>query len=530
MLISEKYKKLENNKSSYITRAENISALTLPKVFPAEGTNDGDLTFPNQSLGSIGVTTLVSKLMLILFPPTGISKLSIDELTISQKNSAINLAKNIYSNLEMDENLKIEYMKQLDDEIINSSSLKTALRLLEKKIDTIINKDILGKISTALMHFVVTGNFCIYIDKDFSSRLYTLRNFVSDRDREGNLIEVIAFDTINFSSLNEEQQNFYLKETGKNIEDIKDIKIYTHSKKINSKKYEIKEYLDDVEIKTFNTKNNPMIVPFTDFESGNIYNYGISNEIFSDLNSLDQLTKNTKDVSAAASRIIFLAKQGSLNMIKDLVKAKNLDFVYGDKEKISTLQVDKLNDLQIVNLEKQEITKRIYSFFLMNSAASRDGERVTKYEIQKVISDIDAAFGNLYSILSRQIQLPIVEIILEYLSGEGDLKGLVPDDLEINVISIKDKLAKEANLNNINYLIQSAGNMGVVKRLNSENILREICNTIDVSFADLIYNESQYVENLTKEQKIMLDLEMQKIELQNQLQQMQQMQQNQEQQ
>lgn len=528
MTISSKFKELEDNKRNYITRAENISKLTIPKIFPVESKKDGKLDEPEQSLGSIGVSTLASKLMLILFPPSGSTKYSIDELSIKKRNDILEFTKNVFNTLEIDEETKIENIKKIDKEKNTSSGLKTALRLLEKKQDALLNNsDIINKISYGMLHFIITGNFAFFIDKDMTSRLYSLRDYVVDRDRNGELIEVIARDYVSFYSLNEEQQKKILNESGKKEEELKEISLYLQSKKKSKNKWEIKEFADDVEMRSWELENNPIIVPFSDKESGNIYNYGIANEIYGDLNAYEQLSKNTKQVSAAASKILFLVKKGSTNVVRDLVNAKNLDFVYGDAEKIRTLQIDKINDLNIVNNEKQELKTRISMFFMLNSAAQRDGERVTKFEIQKIIQDIDASFGNLYSILSREIQYPLAKIMLEYLKKNDELKNLIPDDLEINIVSVKQALANEINLNNLMFLIDSAGKMGDVRKINNTSVLQEICKISDMNFNDLVLDDSEYALKLKNDANIQFEIEKMKMEFQIKMQQIMQQNQNQ---
>jgi hypothetical protein len=510
-----------------MTRGEQVSELTMPKIFPKDGNGDAKLNEPEQSLGSIGTSTLASKLMLILFPPTGSTKYSVDQLTVAKRNEVLELTQNIIAGIDADAEMKQKEIGKIENEKNTNAELKAALRLLEQKQDSLLNNSgLINKIGYGLLHFIITGNFAFFLDKDLTSRLYSLRNYVVDRDRNGEVIEVIARDYRSFASMTEEQQGLVAADSDKEPDEMKEVAMYLQSKKISKGKWEIKEYAEDVLLSEWTLKNNPIIAPFTDQVSGNVYNYGLGNEILGDLKAYEQLTKNTKQISAAASKIVFLVKQGSGMVIRDLNKASNLDFVYGDADKISTLQIDKLNDLAIVNNEKEEIKKRISTFFMLNSAAQRDSERTTKYELQKVISDIDAAFGNLYSTLAREIQLPVAQLMLEYMTTEGELSGIIPDGIEINIVTAKQSLADETQLQSIDYLVQTANNLGVPEILNAEAILTELCTTTNLSSSDMILPNEKVKAVLMEKQQMMLELEQMKMQMQMQMQtMMQQMQQ-----
>jgi hypothetical protein len=159
---------------------------------------------------------------------------------------------------------------------------------------------------------------------------------------------------------------------------------------------------------------------------------------------------------------------------------------------------------------------------MLNSAAQRDSERTTKFEIQTVMADIDAAFGNLYSTLAQEIQLPVAKIMLEYMTTEGDLKGIIPKDLEINIVSVKQALANETNIRNLNLVIDTANNLGVPKKVNADSILAEMCTTMDLNYDEMILTDEAHLNVLKQEQAMAMELEKMKMQFQMQMQQFQQ--------
>ena len=68
--IQGQYQKMQLNREIYLNRARDSAELTIPYLYPPSGANEAtEYTTPFQSVGSRGVLSLASKLMLALFLP-----------------------------------------------------------------------------------------------------------------------------------------------------------------------------------------------------------------------------------------------------------------------------------------------------------------------------------------------------------------------------------------------------------------------------------------------------------------------------
>ena len=78
------YQKLARDRQPYIDRAIKNAKLTIPALFPKEGTTGNtDFETPWQSVGARGVDNLSAKLSLSLFPPNErFFRLGIDKKTL----------------------------------------------------------------------------------------------------------------------------------------------------------------------------------------------------------------------------------------------------------------------------------------------------------------------------------------------------------------------------------------------------------------------------------------------------------------
>jgi hypothetical protein len=59
--------------------------------------------------------------------------------------------------------------------------------------------------------------------------------------------------------------------------------------------------------------------------------------------------------------------------------------------------------------------------FLLNSAIQRPGERVTAEEIKYMAQELEASIGGFYSILTQELQLPLVRRLIYMLQKKGKL-------------------------------------------------------------------------------------------------------------
>ena len=76
---------------------------------------------------------------------------------------------------------------------------------------------------------------------------------------------------------------------------------------------------------------------------------------------------------------------------------------------VSVLQVNKFNDLRVALEAARTIEERLSLAFLLHSAVQRNAERVTAEEIRFMAAELEDALGGLYTVLSQELQLPLVK-------------------------------------------------------------------------------------------------------------------------
>lgn len=375
--LKARWSKLEGEKSTVLDRARACAELTIPSMLTKQGHKEQDvLSTPYQSLGSRAVNHLASKLLLTLLPPNA---------------PFFRLMPNA------------EDVQDLDTQ--QEAQLEEALAAYERDLYTYIEKKAYRvPLFEALKLLIGTGNALLRLE-DEELRVYNLNEYVVKRNALGKIVEVIVKETVHPTDVPE------LELTDEETD------LYTTTKIMEDGKYEIyQEVLGEVvpgSEGVIKAEDNPFLALRWTAINGEDYGRGLVEQYLGDLRSLEALNQGMVEGAAASSKIVFMVDPTGTTRARDLAKARSGDFVQGKMTDVTTLQVQKGSDMQIPYQLAQEIQHRLASAFLLTQGATRNAERVTAEEIRLVAGELEDALGGIYSILSQELQLPLVKIIFK---------------------------------------------------------------------------------------------------------------------
>lgn len=394
------YAKLESTRKVYTDRAEKCAELTIPMAFPKESdTSSTKYETPYQSIGARGVNNLTSKLMLALFPPNApFFRLSLGD----------------------------EVRTQLGDDPATVQEWESALSKIERQITNYMESHQMRvTMNEAMTQLILAGNVLLFLPpKEGGMKLYRLNSYCLSRDGIGNTTEIVTKESIAYGALPPEAQRCI---EGDNIEPHKAYDVYTHTY-LDGEVYRSYQEVGDNIIsgteQTYPRDASPWIPLRLRKMDGESYGRSFVDEYLGDLKALEALSKSVTEVAAIASNIIFLVNPNAQTRISELQKAKPGDFVRGRPEDITALQINKTGDLQVTTAAVQSIEARLSYAFLLNSAVQRNAERVTAEEIRYVARELEDTVGNIYSILARELQLPLVRRFMNQMTGTGAIPDL----------------------------------------------------------------------------------------------------------
>lgn len=473
------YDKLKNDRQPYETRAENCAKYTIPSLFPKDSDNEStDYQTPWQAVGARGLNNLASKLMLALFPMQTWMKLTISEF------EAKNLIGDDEGLAKVDEGLSM--VERIIMNYIESNSYRVTL-------------------FEAIKQLIVAGNALLYMPEPEGSataynpmKLYRLSSYVVQRDAYGNVLQIVTRDQIAFGALPEDVRSAVEKLGGEKKPE-ESIDVYTHIYlDEESGEYLKYEEVEGVEIDGSDGQYPTDGVPWVPVRmvriDGESYGRSYCEEYLGDLRSLENLQEAIVKMSMISAKVIGLVNPAGITQPRRLTKAATGDFVPGKREDIDFLQLEKQADFTVAKAVSDQIESRLSYAFMLNSAVQRTGERVTAEEIRYVASELEDTLGGVYSILSQELQLPLVRVLLKQLQATRKIPDLPREAVEPTISTGLEAIGRGQDLDKLERCIEAWTALKPMEGdpdINVAVIKLRIANAIGIDTSGILLTEEQ---------------------------------------
>jgi len=489
----ERYNKLIENRQHYLDRARECSEITIPSLIPDDGfESSSELYTPFQSVGARGVNNLASKLLLLLLPPNA----PFFRLSLSGASKQ-----------------ELEQQKELQSEV--EKSLGKIEREIHNKIEQLALR---VSVFEALKHLIVGGNVLTYLPKKGNMRVFGITQYVCRRDEEGTLLEVIIKESVSPVALDEETRMQLGKDPDYKTDD--ECELYTHIYKLDEKKYYVCQEVNGIKlpesIGTYPIDNMPYQALRMVRVDGEDYGRGYVEEFLGDLKSLEGLSQSLVESSAAASKIVFMVRPNAVTRKKDLAQTRNGDIITGSSDDVSVLQSDKQYDLQIVERSIGRLEERLAYAFLLNSAIQRNAERVTAQEIRYMAEQLEMAMGGIYSLLSQEFQLPLVQVLMKRMSDSKEIPTLPKNSVKPTIVTGVEALGRGNDLQKLREFVAEIGNLAqispeVVQSLNTSDLLTRVATSLGIDTEGLMKSQEQLAQEQEAQQQQMQQQQMMDI-------------------
>jgi hypothetical protein len=401
-------------------------------------TDEGDhsaqrFSTPYQSIGARGVNNLASALLLSLLPPNAPFFRFILDSKAQTKLSALSPTA--------------------------KGEVETSLSELERRIQKDIeSQGIRSSLFEALKQLIVCGSVVIYFPDDGPMRTIKLDRFVVKRDPMGNAKKIIIKETVAPAMLPEEIQPF-VKSAMAEHENAVDI--YTCCHRMSDGKVEVYQEVEGEIIPesygTYSVESSPFLALRMNRVDGEDYGRSYVEQYYGDLNSLESLAKSIVEAAAACSKVLFLVNPTGTTRAKTLAQSPNGAIREGIASDVTVLQANKGQDLQVAMQTVAAISERLSYAFLLTEATIRNAERVTAEEVRLVTQSIERQLGGIYSILSQEFQLPLVERVIYRLTKSKRMPKLPKDFVTPTIVTGVDALGRGNDLNRLDVYLQGIG-------------------------------------------------------------------------
>ena len=494
----ERYKKLESKRQGFLDNARDCSYLTIPSLFPPEGLSHGEqLYVPYQSMGARGVSHLASKLLLTLFPPNQpYMRYRVDEFQLPNQTG--------------------EQTGETQDLLTEiQSALSKVERRIEKETEIAGDRTVIFE---GLKHLLVGGNVLFFDDEEADGlRLFHLDSYVVVRSPEGKELEIIVTEKVSPLALDPEfldtlKQNGLYTESkdpeGNNIDTDTTLELYTHLERTpkNWTVYqEVEGYVIPESEGTYPLDSCPWMPIRLIRVDGEDYGRSHVEEYLGDLKSLEGLMKAIVEGSALASRAYIFVEPNGTTDVNVLNKAKNGDVMQGRADDVSVFQLEKYHDFKTAQEVIETIHRRLSYAFLLNTAVTRDAERVTAQEIRYMAKELEDALGGMYSLLAFDFQLRYVKAKMRRLQKKGSLPTLPDEMVEPTIVTGFDALGRGEDREKLVFFIgtlaEALGPEALQMFLNVPNFIERLATADGIETEGLIKDEQQVMAEQQRQQQ-----------------------------
>lgn len=479
LTAAARYQRLVTSRDAYLQRARDCSKVTIPTLIPDAGDKDrGTLKTPYQSLGARGVNYLASKLLITLFPPnSAFFKLEIDDLVLRATEGGP------------------EIKAEFDSALVNvEHAVMTAMETANGR----------ASMHEAFKHLLVGGNVLLYVAED-GFRVIHLNRYALCRDPMGHVIEIVVeeevypevlpADFLEAANADDDDSEGYSSQ--------KTLKLYTHIEYEDDKVHWYQEAKGKEIPGTHgmcDTDVSPWIPLRFNRVDGEEYGRGYVEEYYGDLLALEALYQAVLEGSAAAAKILFLVNPNGTTRPRTLANAANGSIIQGNATDVTVIQSQKSQDLSIANSVIDRIEGRLQFAFLLNTAIQRPGERVTAQEIRYMSQELEAGIGGLYSILTQELQLPLVRRLMHVMRKQRKLPAFPKGDGGKALVNPKPVTGLEAigRGDDRNKLVDFITTVGQVlgpdvlqKYINVDEALRRLANSESIDTTNLVKTKEQ---------------------------------------
>ncbi|TXR49898.1 portal protein [Phyllobacterium endophyticum] len=476
--IRSEYQSMSTLRQVYLDRARLNSTLTIPSLIPPDTSrNSGQkLPQPPHSIGARGVNNLSAKLLISLLPSnTPVFRMVVDDFDAQKIMEAMG--------------------KQGQGEI--QKALSKIERAAMTDIDSIGAR---APIGLALKHLLVAGNYLLFMDPDTGQiRGYPLSHYVIQRDTMGNLMKIITEETVAVSSLPANiQQAYKLEKTIKGEKEDSEVIAHTKVVKLADGRWQMSHEVCGVELTDkggfYMADRMPYIALRLTPVEGEDYGRSMIEDVWGDLVSANNLRDALVKFAKAAAKVLFLVKPNASSKPRVLTAAQAGDFVTGNPDDITVLMLDKRQDFAVAQQVLQDVTRSLEFSFLLQSAASRDAERVTAEEVRQIIQELDAGLGGMHAALSADLQLPFVKILLWRMEKKGKIK--LPKEIKPAIVTGIAALGRGQDRANLASAFADISQLGqlppeILGRINLDEMIARVFASNNVDQNGLIKSQME---------------------------------------
>jgi len=298
-----------------------------------------------------------------------------------------------------------------------------------------------------LKHMIITGNAMIKRQRSNARIVYGIRDYCVRRDIEGSMTEALLKDNKRFGNLKVGVQEVLRSARADYTEDSL-VVLYSHYKLMADGRWQFQQAADNVMLAApqFFVEKDLPILPLTwSLAKGENYGRGLVEDNAIAFHNLNVLTEALIDLMGIMADLKFLVKPGSMLDVEILNASARGSYHVGNEGDITVPEIVSRGDIVVIADSISKWERELSQAFLLNSASTRDAERVTAEEIRVNARELESAYGGLYSKLALEWQQSEADYVTNKIDFQKHL-GAQAKLFEVVVVTGLESLSREGQL------------------------------------------------------------------------------------
>lgn len=443
-------------------RAERYAELTIPNIMLEDGEKPEDAENQGLTFGAKCVNSIVNKMMIAMFSPNRPAmRLDMTAKDKAELSDKIGLTvEDVTAALSTGEQEAMKYM----DLMAIRPKLYYMMRLL-----------------------VVTGNALLDLRAELP-RIHSLRTFRVKRTRNQDVHTIITKEHIHFDELADDVQ----QEAARHKTEGK-VDFYEWVRRLPDGRYEITQWVNDTKLSdkfvSIVNKDDLKLYPIPwVLADGADYGSGMLEEHAEGFESLAALNQSIVDGAVAGCEVRGLVNPAGITKVSDMKDSENGDWVPGTPADIAGFSFANAQNIQQAQVISDTIKRDLGAAFLLQSAITRDAERVTAEEIRLQAMELETSLGGTYSSLAVWFQRPLCLWLLD--KSDFSIKGT---KVKLAVITGLDALSRRGDLEKMIQAFNALASVNtlppsVLDRLDADKLIAFVSQSIGVDVSAFFRN------------------------------------------
>ena len=157
----------------------------------------------------------------------------------------------------------------------------------------------------------------------------------------------------------------------------------------------------------------------------------------------------------------------------------------------------------------QLLERRINYTYLTNESVQRDAERVTAEEIRLMAESLEAGLAGAYSMLSQELQLPLIKRILFIMQQAGEIPPIPVDLVNPQITTGLEAIGRGNDKQRLtNFLQVTSAALGpeqLLNYINPSELIRRFAASDGIDIAGLVKSDEELQAEQSQQQQVALE-------------------------